>query len=175
MELTTERTIIRGFKADDFQDLYEYLSLPATYQYEPGMPITIDEAKKICTDRVGSNDFFAVELKLEHKLIGHISFIKSKPSYVNTFELGYIFNPNYQGRGFATESGKIFIKYVFENLKVHKIIANCNPAHKKSWKLLERVGMKREGRLEKNIYFKEHDGKPIWQDTFVYGLVNNVE
>ena len=44
--LSTQRLIIRPFHKNDYQDLYEYLSLKETYQYEPGEPISLEEAKK---------------------------------------------------------------------------------------------------------------------------------
>ena len=74
--------------------------------------------------------------------------------------------------GFATESGKAFIEYCFNKENAHRIVVNCNPVHQKSWKLAERMGLKREGILEQNIYFKEVNGKPVWQNTAIYGLVN---
>ena len=172
MEISTERTIIRNFNSKDVNDLFEYLSLHETYHFEPGEPINIKQAKEITIERSKGNNFFAVVHKPENKLIGYFSFFQIEPKYVNTYEIGYIFNPKYQGRGFATESGRAFIEYCFNKKNTHKIVANCNPAHQKSWKLAQRMGLRREGILEQNIYFKEIHGKPIWQNTAVYGLVN---
>jgi len=57
-------------------------------------------------------------------------------------------------------------------LRIHKIVAHCNPKNIKSWKLLERLKFKREGELRKNIFFKkDKDKKPIWLDTYEYGLL----
>jgi RimJ/RimL family protein N-acetyltransferase len=48
----------------------------------------------------------------------------------------------------------------------------CNPENQASWKLLERLGFRREGTLLKNIYFfTDENDNPIWQDTFEYGLL----
>ena len=48
----------------------------------------------------------------------------------------------------------------------------CNPENESSWKLMERVGMRREGHLKKNVFFfKDENGEPIWQDTYEYGLL----
>jgi RimJ/RimL family protein N-acetyltransferase len=94
---------------------------------------------------------------------------------VTAYELGYIFNPKYQGRGLATEAGRALIEYAFTEMKVHRIVANCNPEHQKSWRLAERLGLQREGVLKQNIYFREVDGMPKWLDTAVYGLVNHRE
>lgn len=47
-----------------------------------------------------------------------------------------------------------------------------NPLNESSWKLLERLGMRREGYLVQNIYFKkDNNDQPIWVDTFEYGIL----
>lgn len=172
MLLETQRTRIRYFKGHDYNDLYDYLSLPETYEYEPGSPISVEKAKEIAKEREEGKNFIAVLDKESEKLVGHFSFFINGPDKIRTYELGYIFNPKYQNRGLATESGKKIIEYSFNEMNVHKIIANCNPLNKKSWKLLERLGFTREGYLKKNYFFKEENGKPVWVDTFVYGLLN---
>jgi len=170
--LNTERLKIRQFKESDYTDLYEYLSDKQTYKYEPGKPITIEKAKKLCVERAKNNLFFAVELKSENKLIGHISFNAIEPKNLLIYGIGYIFNKKYQGKGFATEAITCFIKHQFSVLNIHKIIAYCNPKNKKSWKLLERLNFTREGKLRENIYFnKDTNGNPIWLDTYEYGLL----
>jgi RimJ/RimL family protein N-acetyltransferase len=168
----TKRLVIRNFTEDDYKDLYEYLSDPVTYIYEPGRPITLNESKKLCKERNKSNIFIAVELRKEKKLIGHIYFNKIEPKEYNIFEIGYIFNKGFQGYGYATEASKKVMEYGFKKLKIHKIIAYCNPKNKKSWKLLERLGMKREGNFKQNAYFRKNDnGEPIWHDAYSYGLL----
>ncbi len=53
-------------------------------------------------------------------------------------------------------------------------MAQCNPANTASWRLLERIGFVREGHLRRNIFFRRDvEGRPIWQDTFEYGRIND--
>ena len=79
---------------------------------------------------------------------------------------------NIHAKGFATEAIQYFIKAQFSKLNIHKIVAHCNPKNIKSWKLLERLKFKREGELRKNIFFKkDKNKKPIWLDTYEYGLL----
>jgi len=55
----------------------------------------------------------------------------------------------------------------------HRIYAECDPRNTGSWKLLEKVGMKREAYFHQNIYFhKDKNGNPIWKDTYVYAILN---
>ena len=43
----TERLILRRYRQEDLQDLYEYLSDQEVVEYEPYKPLTFDETKKI--------------------------------------------------------------------------------------------------------------------------------
>jgi len=168
--IKTKRLIIRKFLVNDFKDLFEYLSDIEIYRFEPGSPINIEMANILCKERSKDNKYLAVVLK--NKVIGHIYFSQIEPKELMTWETGYIFNRKYQKNGFATESLKAVIEYGFKYLYVHKIIAHCNPKNISSWKLLERVNMKREGKLRKNIYFrKDNKGYPIWLDTYEYGIL----
>jgi len=172
--IITERLKIRQFTENDYTDLYDYLSNKQTYKYEPGKPITIKKSKELCIERSKGKTFLAVELKSENKLIGHIYFNKIEPKHLLTYEIGYIFNKKYQGKGYATEAIQYFIQIQFSKLNVHKIVAHCNPKNKKSWQLLERLKFKREGKLRKNIFFnKDRNKKPIWLDTYEYGLLKD--
>ncbi|MBQ9534623.1 MAG: GNAT family N-acetyltransferase [Clostridia bacterium] len=53
----------------------------------------------------------------------------------------------------------------------HRIYAECDPRNEPSWRLLERVGLRREAHFRRNIYFhRGENGAPRWKDTFVYAL-----
>ena len=97
--LETERLIIRKFLIQDWLDVYDYLSLPEIYLFEPGNPLTEIETKIITQKRVEEDGFYAVVLKAENKVIGHICFYQKEPLDYNTWELGYTFNPKYHKQG----------------------------------------------------------------------------
>lgn len=62
-------------------------------------------------------------------------------------------------------------KFIKE-LNARRIIAMCSPKNDSSWKLLERLKMRREGLLLKNVYFKtDENNKPIWLDTYEYAIL----
>jgi len=171
--LTTERLIVRPFSANDYQDLYEYLSRKEIYQYEPGEPVSLGEAKKISAERAKSTDFWAVTLKDKNKkLIGHVSFIQTEPKHFLTWEIGFIFNPAFQNKGYATEAARSLIAYAFRELGAHRVVGYCSPENIPSWRVLEKCGMKREGLQRKNAFFhKGEDHKPIWLDSYIYAIL----
>lgn len=167
--LETERTMLRRFKTSDVQDLYEYLSDEDVVRFEPYDVQTIDEVQEEAQRRVEDGKFWAVCLKENGKVIGNVYFAKQD---FDTWELGYVFNKKYQGQGYATESARRLIEYGIENWGIRRIVAMCSPLNIPSWKVMEKLGMRREGHLLQNIYFKRDEkGQPIWLDTYQYGLL----
>jgi ribosomal-protein-alanine N-acetyltransferase len=171
--LTTERLIIRPFLENDYIDLHEYLSLKETYRFEPGEPISIEEAKKLCLERAKRMGFWAVTLKDGNKkLIGHVSFIQTEPKFLLTWEIGFIFNPTFQNKGYASEAARAIVNYAFAKLGAHRVVGYCSPENIPSWKVLEKCGMKREGLRRKNAFFrKDKDGRPLWMDSYEYAIL----
>ena len=171
-KFVTERLCIRRFTAEDWCDLHAYLSLPDVVKYEPYNVFTEDECKVAALKRAENPAFWAVCLKDSGKLIGNLYFQQDEYKEIRTWELGYVFNPVYHGLGYATESCRCIMDYAFTTLKAHRIVAKCNPRNTPSWRLLERLSMRREGHLIKSIFFKRDDsGNPIWNDTYMYAML----
>lgn len=167
--IVTDRLIIRKFEQSDWQDMYEYLSDKETVAFEPYDIYSEAQTKEEAARRSDDESFYAVCLKGSEKLIGNLYL--GKEDY-NTWELGYVFNRKYQGRGYATEGAKALLGHAFTHLGARRIIAMCNPKNDHSWKLLERLHMRREGLLLQNIYFKtDSNGDPVWLDTFEYAIL----
>lgn len=101
MIFETQRLLVRRFRPDDAQDLYEYLSQPEVVRYEPYDPYSLAHARQEAAARARSDDFFAVCLKSNGKLIGNLYL---RQDDYDCWELGYVFNARYQHRGYATEA-----------------------------------------------------------------------
>lgn len=161
----TKRLILRRYRIEDVQDLFEYLSDEEVVKYEPYKPLSFDEAKKNLEWRIGTGEMIAVELKSSHKMIGNVYLGRRD---FEALEIGYVFNRNYWRQGYAAESCEVLIQRAFSN-GIHRIYAECDPDNKSSWKLLEALGFQREAHFRKNVYFwKDEMGKAIWKDTYVY-------
>jgi ribosomal-protein-alanine N-acetyltransferase len=174
--IETKRLIIRLFNEDDAYDLFEYLSMDQTYIYEPGKPINIEASKKLVKERSQEKDFYAVVLKDDMKMIGHLYFKQIKPEEYLTWELGYIFNPHYHNRGYASEAAQALIQYAFRTFNTRRVIAHCNTLNIASWKMLEKIGMRREGHFIQSGYFrKDENDKPVWFDSYEYAILKDSE
>ncbi len=166
----TERLILRRYKKEDVQDLFEYLSDEEVVKYEPYKPMTLEEAKENLEWRIGTDEMIAVELKKSHKMIGNVYMGRRD---FEALEMGYVFHRNYWGQGYAAESCKALIKQALKN-GVHRIYAECDPENKNSWKLLEALGFQREAHFRKNVYFwKDEMQRAIWKDTYVYAKLSD--
>lgn len=170
--ITTSRLLIRQFQEQDYPSLFEYLSNPSIYRFEPGEPISLEKAKELALERAQGNDFWAVIRKDDQKLVGHLYFSQIEPKDYQTWELGYIFNPAFHNQGYATESASGLVHYGFTHLGIHRVIAHCNTENVASWKVLEKIGMRREGCFRKNVFFRTtEDGSPLWVDSFEYAIL----
>lgn len=170
--LETDRLIIRRFLQEDWKDLYDYLSKEEVVKFEPYGVYDENQCKEEAARRSSDLAFWAVCLKDSNKLIGNLYFSEQNPSIFQTWELGYVFNDEYQGKGYASEACNRLLEFGFEELEVRRVIANCNPLNIKSWRLMERLKLRREGHSLQTVYFKlDKEGNPIWHDTFTYAIL----
>lgn len=171
----TQRLVLRRFAPDDWEDLYEYLSQDNVLEYLPEWTCSVDECKNICIQRSQGDTYWAVCLKDNGKMIGHIEFHKELNPDFSIYEIGYVFNPDYQGKGYATESCGRILQHGFDSLNVHRVIATCDPENVPSWKLMERIGMRREAHFKQGIYLrKPKENEPTqWRDEYYYAILSN--
>lgn len=165
--IETDRLLIRKFQADDWKDLAEILTDENVVYYEPYDVFTVEQCKSEAENFSHSDSFYAVVLKSENKVIGKLYF--NDNGHYGTYELGYTFNASYQGFGYAKESSAALMRYAFESMGVRKIIAYADSTNERSWRLLEALGMNREGELKAYTFkYRDKNGEPIWQDMLIY-------
>ncbi len=164
--------MIRDFTPDDWKDLFDYLSKPEIVKFEPYEAFSEALCQEEARRRSGHESFRAVCLKSTGKMIGNIFLEQQEPKVFLTWELGYVFNSNYWGCGYATESCRAVLDHAFNKLQTRRVVATCNTLNTVSWKLLERLHFRREAHYLKHSYFKcDENGKPIWQDVFEYAIL----
>ncbi len=166
MHLETERLIIRDFTFGDLNDLHDIFSDTETMRFiEP--PYSKDKTRNFletfCIHRDPPGAYAAVEC-LSKKMIGYILL---KPlDDPEIYEIGWIFNRSYWGKGYAYESCSVVIKYGFNTLNLHKICAETiDPA--KSLNLMEKLGMKLEGIMRQ----QSKEPNNTWQDIYWAGII----
>ncbi|MBV8376817.1 MAG: GNAT family N-acetyltransferase [Verrucomicrobia bacterium] len=98
-------------------------------------------------------------------LIGAVSL--SADGLFNRAELGYWIGVAYWNRGYCTEAAKVVIEYGFKVLSCHKIAARHFAGNFSSGRVLEKIGMNREGVLRDEVM---KDGKYLTVE--LYGMMN---
>ena len=163
MRIETARTILREFSLEDADDLHEIFSDAKTMEYcEP--PYTYDATVNFLTEFcIGRKGGLAVVRKESGKLIGYLLF---RGPELGCYELGWFFNRNYWGQGYAHEACSALIEYAFSELNAHKIWAETIDGVK-SIGLMKKLGMKLEGVQRKQT----RDLQGNWADLYYYGLI----
>jgi RimJ/RimL family protein N-acetyltransferase len=82
-------------------------------------------------------------------------------------EIGYCFDPAYAGQGYATEAVREELRIIFEELGIRRVIAQCFADNEPSWRLMERVGMRREQHTKQDSLHRNGQ----WLDGTMYALL----
>ncbi len=89
-------------------------------------------------------------IETEHDaLVGGIGFELDSPA--EQAELGYWIAHEYWGRGYATEASRAMVEWGFDDLNLHRIHAHYMDHNPESGRVLEKIGMRREGVLRDHI------------------------
>jgi [ribosomal protein S5]-alanine N-acetyltransferase len=164
--IETQRLRIRSFQPNDWQAVYDYTSDPALMLYIPEGPFTSKQAKAFVAENMGEQArFVAVLLKTDDVLVGHMEFHPWFASQI--YEIGWVFNGAYHGKGYATEAAMALLQYGFEALHLHRIIATALPENVASWRVMEKLGMRREAHFRKCIRRPDNG----WWDEYLYALL----
>jgi RimJ/RimL family protein N-acetyltransferase len=82
-------------------------------------------------------------------------------------ELGWVLDPAHLGHGYATEAVRALLGVCFEQLGIHRVVALCFAANEASWRLMERVGMRREGHMLRDSLHRSGE----WMDGLTYAML----
>jgi len=170
--LKSERVIMREIEKKDWVDVHKYASQQLVCQYQPWGPNSEEESeefvKQVIVDakkKPRSRFVFAIILKGNGNMIGAVEL--NIQDYTNKIgEIGYIINPDYWGMRYATEAAKLVIEFSFNKFNLHRIYATCDPRNVASSKVLEKIGMTKEGRMREDLLMK--DG---WRDSLLYSIL----
>lgn len=91
---------------------------------------------------------YAIEHKESGKMIGTIEF--RVDDYTMNGELGYTMHRSFWGQGYMSEAIKLIFDFAFSTLGLARVFAEYDYRNDNSGRLLDRLGMKREGHLRQN-------------------------
>ncbi len=147
--IETERLILREFELSDADGMFELDSNPNVHLFVGNRPVKhIEESidyikivqKQYAAFGIGR---WAVVLKETNEFIGWsgIKYITDEiNNHKNFYEIGYRFIEKHWGKGYASEAGKAFVDYAFNEMKVEKLYAYADAGNENSRKVLEKLG-----------------------------------
>lgn len=147
--IETERLILRELELSDAEGMFELDSNPNVHLFLGNNPVkhieeSIDYIKFI---QKQYKDFgtgrLAIVLKETNEFIGWsgIKYITEEiNNHKNFYELGYRFIEKHWGKGYASEAGKAFVDYAFNEIKAEKLHAFADAGNENSRKILEKLG-----------------------------------
>jgi RimJ/RimL family protein N-acetyltransferase len=173
MLIRTKRLVLREFVAEDWRAVYTYQNDPRYLEFYEWEHRTEQECKSFVQlfldqqrETPRTRFQLAIVLPSSNKLIGNVGIRKRN---VKTYQadIGYELDPRAWGSGYATEAAEAILGFGFGELKLHRIWAQCIANNQSSVRVLEKLGMRQEGHLRENEFFKGH----FW-DTLIYGMLD---
>jgi RimJ/RimL family protein N-acetyltransferase len=159
--LLTERLSIRPYRAGDLADLLGLFGRDDVSRYLNWEPMDEEAARSLLSRRLtqsrieeeGKGVALAVTERGVDRLIGEV--VLSLTSVVSRQgETGWSMHPDVQGRGYATEAAAEMLRLGFEELRLHRIVAECDPRNGASIRVMERLGMRREALHLESMFLK---------------------
>ena len=156
-ELRTQRLLLRPFRLTDVDDVQAYAGDKEWSRFLP-LP---DPYDRVHTEQYIARSFLTnwdvrptFAIVLDDTVIGGINLTINKVQ--QSAELGYAIAREQWGNGFASEAARAVVGWGFEAYALAKIIAKANVENEQSWRVMERIGMTREGVL-RSYRPAEHD------------------
>ncbi|WIY51624.1 GNAT family protein [Devosia sp. YIM 151766] len=171
--LLTERLRLRPFTRGDVDAVFAYRGRQdvARYLFDP--PLSRDECALAIQQRTNQlalaeeddRIILAVETLDDAVLVGEVSLIWRSVE-ARQGELGWIFHPDHQKQGYASEASSRLLDLAFHHADLHRVYARCDAGNVASWRLMERLGMRREAHFREHALFKG-----AWDEEFYYAIL----
>lgn len=173
MVLQTNRLTIRELTIADIDNVHELHSLPETDAFNTlGIPENIQTTEKLVEDWLTaqkqeprSSYAFGIDKNDDPCFIGLIGMNLGKVNY-RTAEVWFKIHKDFWRKGYTTEALLELLSFAFNDLKLHRIEAGCAVENIASSKVLEKVGMTREGLKRKKLPIRGE-----WKDNYFYGIL----
>lgn len=148
--LETERLYLRQWVEDDFARFAKMSADPKVMKYFPKL-LSVEESNQVarkCRQLIEDKGWglWAVSLKESHEAGGLIGFVglhepQADLPFTPCVEIGWRLNPNYWGKGYATEAAHAALEFAFQTLKISEVVSFTAAINRPSRLVMERLGM----------------------------------
>jgi RimJ/RimL family protein N-acetyltransferase len=176
IRIETPRLIVRRFEERDIPDILDYskhaeddgprrrnIGWQHTEEsvrawWLPMTTLTVEEAATWLA--------LVIEAKALDRVVGNVGFNTQRIGEARQGMIGWTLGAAFEGRGYATEAASALVDHLFRTEGFHRLYAMTSPDNERSWRLMERLGMRREAHFVKNC---NHDGE--WVDEYLYAIL----
>ena len=170
--ILTQRLLLREARLGDYDDIHAYAVDPDVVRFMDWGPNTPEITAQALGGWVAASAQWprdevnlVVELRETGRAIGAIRLsIQSRAD--RTADFGYTLHKDWWGQGLGTEAARAIVEIAFTTLRLHRVFATCDVRNAASYRIMEKLGMRREGTLLQN-----HEVRGRWRDTHVYALL----
>jgi [ribosomal protein S5]-alanine N-acetyltransferase len=170
--IETPRLVLRELGDNDAPAVQAYAGNIEVVRYLDWGPSTPEDTVRFLAVARAARDavprtayHLAIALKGGSTLIGSCR-IEIRSAANGSGDLGYVLNRQHWGHGYATEAIRHLLSFGFERLALHRIWATCDVENRASARVLEKIGMRREGHLRQNVRRKGE-----WRDSYLYAIL----
>lgn len=162
---------LRAYKKEEINQILEYINDPEIKRLTTPIvpyPFTYeDEEKWLNSNSALNNTYsFAVETLNEGKYIGGCGVNSVDWKNSNALVGIFIGDKDYWGKGYGTDAMKVLLKFIFNQMNIHKVKLSVYAFNERAIKCYEKCGFKKEGVLRKEIF---KDGK--YHDEIIMGIL----
>ncbi len=172
LPIRTERLLLRALSMDDLVEHQRMYGDPDVVRYLYEAELDGDAAathleKRLPVDLPAEGEWRNLAVELDGRYLGEVGVCLVSAEH-RQCEVGYVFLPEAAGAGYATEAAAAMVALAFEELGAHRVMGRLDARNLASARVLERLGMRREGFLRENEFVKGE-----WTDEFVYAITED--
>ena len=169
--LTTPRLVLRPFAPGDVDDVFKYARDPewAEYLPEAPQPYARKDAEKFIADQMVAPPEKQASWAIVLDGTGIGGIILAVDAQHETGEIDYALAKTHWGQGFMPEAAGAVVDWGFRQRGLRKISSHPDIRNRRSWRVLEKLGMVREG-LSRSHRKDPRPGYPR-VDVVSYGLL----
>jgi [ribosomal protein S5]-alanine N-acetyltransferase len=175
VRLTSATVVLREVEPDDARAAFRWGSDPEFFRFLPFDPVrTIDEEQqfidgliRVARSAPRMDYHLAITLADTAEMVGLVDLRVASVRH-RSAELGFGLGDAFRGRGLATEAARLIIEFGFKVLGLHRVAAGHHPENFASQRVVQRLGMKSEGRLRENLLAHGE-----WRDSLVYAVLEH--
>ena len=170
----TARLLLRRATPGDLEATWAFRRLPEVHEWLGAATATYDAYRERYLRGQRLAGLLVVEL--DGRVIGDLT-LKIEDAWAQEEvaarakgvqgELGWVFDPAFGGQGYATEAVRALVGLCFGPLGLRRIHADCFLDNEPSWRLMERIGMRRELHTMKESLHRTKG----WLDGLSYALL----